>query len=167
MLPVGYHSAAVMSAKIVHIVQLLVLRKCTQTVRHKGTDGPRLGQTVRGYTQMVRSYMALPGWSKRRPVQDQIVRQNMPGDLRWLSDGSTMCRVGHVLGCYDCGGVMNVFIGIAYNGWVQDDPSTNMLGDGGSILGSRKGKLGAIDFSYERAHPLTDSSIYCFNWPPL
>jgi hypothetical protein len=48
-----------------------------------------------------------------------------------------------VLGCYECGGVMNVFIGITYNGWVQDDPlATDMLGAGGSVLGSCKRKLG-------------------------
>jgi hypothetical protein len=60
-----------------------------------------------------------------------------------------------------CGGDINVFIGIPYNGWVQDDPFVaDVLGAGGSILGSYEEKLGEVDFSYECANPLTDSSIY-------
>jgi hypothetical protein len=54
--------------------------------------------------------------------------------------------------------------GISYNGWVQDDPIVaDVLGAGGSVLGSCEGKLGVVDFSYKRVHPLTDSSIYCFS----
>jgi hypothetical protein len=59
---------------------------------------------------------------------------------------------------------MTVFNGIPYNGCVQDDPfAVDMLGAGGTVLGSCKEKLRAIDFSYEHAHPLSNSSIYCFN----
>jgi hypothetical protein len=54
---------------------------------------------------------------------------------------------------------MNIFIGIPYNAWVQDDPFVaNVLDAGGSVLGSCEGKLGVVDFSYEHAHPL-----YCFS----
>jgi hypothetical protein len=38
-----------------------------------------------------------------------------------------------------------------------------VLGASGSVLDSRKGKLGAVDFSYERICILIDSSTYCFN----
>jgi hypothetical protein len=57
---------------------------------------------------------------------------------------------------------MNVFIGILYNDWVQDDPfATNVFGTSGSVFGSCKGKLVAVDFSYECVHPLIDLSTHC------
>jgi hypothetical protein len=43
---------------------------------------------------------------------------------------------------------------------VQDDTFVaNVL----SRVAPCEEKLGAVDFSYEHAHPLKDSSIYCFN----
>jgi hypothetical protein len=80
--------------------------------------------------------------------------------LRWSDYVQRRSRVGGG----GCGGTTNVFNGIPYNGSVQDDPFVvDVLSAGGTVLGSCKEKLGAVDFSYEHAHPLTDSSIYCFN----
>jgi ABC-type nickel/cobalt efflux system permease component RcnA len=58
VLLVGLHSVAAMSVGTV--VQLLVLRTHTQTVRRKGSDGPRPGQMVRRCVRTVESYMVLP-----------------------------------------------------------------------------------------------------------
>jgi hypothetical protein len=76
-----------------------------------------------------------------------------------------MFKFGRVLGDDCCGGgATNVFNDIPYDGWVQGDPFVRyVFGAGGSILISCEGKLRAIDFSYERVHPLIDSSTYCFN----
>jgi hypothetical protein len=64
----------------------------------------------------------------------------------------------------DCDGDTNAFIGIPYDGWAKGDPFVaDVLGAGDSVLDSREGKLGAIDFSYERICILIDSSTYCFN----
>jgi hypothetical protein len=38
-----------------------------------------------------------------------------------------------------------------------------VFGAGGSVLDSCEGKLGVVDFSYERIYILIDSSTYCFN----
>jgi hypothetical protein len=82
-----------------------------------------------------------------------------------MSDSPIVSRASRALGDGGSGGAMTVFIGIPYNGWVQDDLfATDVLGVGGSVLGSCEGKLRAVDFSYKCPHPLTDSSIYCFNW---
>jgi hypothetical protein len=81
-----------------------------------------------------------------------------------MSNDPTVSRAGHMPGGSGCGGAMNVFIGISYNDWVPDDPfAADVLGAGGSVLGSCEGKLGAVDFSYERVRTLIDSSIYSFN----
>jgi hypothetical protein len=65
------------------------------------------------------------------------------------------------------GGAINVFTSLPYNGWLYDDPfAADVLGAGGSVLGSCEGKLGIVDFSYEHAHPLTYPFIYCFNLSP-
>jgi hypothetical protein len=58
-----------------------------------------------------------------------------------------------------CDGDTNVCIDIPYDGWAKGDPFlANVFGGGGSVLDSCEGKLGKVDFSYERAHPLKDSS---------
>jgi hypothetical protein len=63
-----------------------------------------------------------------------------------------------------CDGDTKACIGIPYDGWVKGDPFVaDVLGAGGSVLDSRDGKLGAVDFSYERKCILIDSSMYCFN----
>jgi hypothetical protein len=59
---------------------------------------------------------------------------------------------------------MNECIGIPYDGWTKVDPFVaDVLGAGGSILDSREGKLGEVDFSYERICILIDSFTYSFN----
>jgi hypothetical protein len=90
-----------------------------------------------------------------------------PNGLKLPSDGPTMFRIGRVLGGDCCSCATNMFIGIPYNSWVQGDPFTvDVFSAGGSVLGSSEGKLGAIDFSYERVHPLIDPSTYSFNNSP-
>jgi hypothetical protein len=59
-------------------------------------------------------------------------------------------------GCYDD---TNVCIGMPYDGWAKGDPFVaDVFGAGGSVLDSCEGKLGAVDFSYERIYILIDSS---------
>jgi hypothetical protein len=36
----GWRSATVIVQKMVHIVQICVLHMCTQTIEHKGSNGP-------------------------------------------------------------------------------------------------------------------------------
>lgn len=63
-----------------------------------------------------------------------------------------------------CGCDMNVFIGIPYGVQVGDDPFiVDLSCVGAFMLGSNEVKLGITYFSYERANPLIDSSMYCFN----
>jgi hypothetical protein len=58
-----------------------------------------------------------------------------------------------VLGSGDGGCVVNVFIGIPYDGWVSDDPFiANVLGKTGSVLGSYEGKFGTVNSSYRSAN---------------
>jgi hypothetical protein len=58
----------------------------------------------------------------------------------------------------------NACIDMPYDGWAKGDPFiANVFSMGGSILDSCEGKLGAVDFSYERIYLLIDLSTYCFN----
>jgi hypothetical protein len=66
-----------------------------------------------------------------------------------------------------CDGYTNVCIDIPYDGWAKGDPYVaGVFGVGGSPLDSCEGKLGEVDFSYERIHLLIDLSTYCFNLSP-
>jgi hypothetical protein len=136
----------------------------TRTVRRKGPNDPRVysdGSTVYGDAWVVcaRARVGSNGPAK------YAGRAAMKLDgTRLPSDGTFVSRAYCVPGCGECGDATNAFIGVPYNGWVQGDPLVvNVLCAGGSVLGSCEGKLGALDFSYDHAHTLTDPSIYCFN----
>jgi hypothetical protein len=74
---------------------------------------------------------------------------------------SSTCRVPNG---GDCDDDKKACMGIPYDSWVKGDPFVaDALGAGGSVLDSRDGKLGAVDFLYERKCILIDSSTYCFN----
>lgn len=92
--------------------------------------------------------------------------------MRWLdclrlgSNDLVVSRADRVLNPGDegCGCVVNMFIGILYDGWASDDPFiVDAVSKGGYVLGSCEVKLRTIDFSYECASALIYSSIYCFN----
>jgi hypothetical protein len=64
----------------------------------------------------------------------------------------------------DCDDDTNVCIDMPYDGWAKGDPIVaDVFGMGGSVLDSCEGKLGEVDFSYERIYILIGSSTYCFN----
>jgi hypothetical protein len=68
VLLVGHHNVATMNVGTMCIAQLSALRTHIRMVQRKRSDGPRSGQTVRRYIQIVQPYMVLPRWSRTQTV---------------------------------------------------------------------------------------------------
>jgi hypothetical protein len=119
VLLVGHHNVATMSVGTVCIVQLSVLRTHARTIRRKGPDGPRPGQTVRRYIRTVKPYMCclgspVPGpsvvkgwmvrdraeWSKPAPGRFGHIWRDLEGlhvDSCRVGRSDIICRPVHAI----------------------------------------------------------------------